>query len=104
MGVYCASKAALASMTEVWRYELQAWGINVSMIIPSGYKTGTEIPLLPWLQDTLYSLKSRMTVLPVYVSRQLLFNSTVRYITTQTGPRKPVVDSMSTQHSVTINF
>ncbi|XP_071111282.1 estradiol 17-beta-dehydrogenase 2-like [Haliotis cracherodii] len=40
MGVYCASKAALASMTEVWRYELQAWGINVSMIIPSGYKTG----------------------------------------------------------------
>ncbi|XP_050416527.2 11-beta-hydroxysteroid dehydrogenase type 2 isoform X1 [Patella vulgata] len=40
MGVYCASKAALASMTEVWRYELQAWGIKVSMIIPSGYKTG----------------------------------------------------------------
>ncbi|KAL5020170.1 hypothetical protein ScPMuIL_003062 [Solemya velum] len=40
MGVYCASKAALATMTEVWRYELQKWGIKVATIIPSGYKTG----------------------------------------------------------------
>ncbi|XP_021344451.1 estradiol 17-beta-dehydrogenase 2-like, partial [Mizuhopecten yessoensis] len=40
MGVYCASKAALASMSEVWRFELQRWGIKVATIIPSGYKTG----------------------------------------------------------------
>ncbi|XP_033758542.1 estradiol 17-beta-dehydrogenase 2-like [Pecten maximus] len=40
MGVYCASKAALATMSEVWRYELQRWGIKVATVIPSGYKTG----------------------------------------------------------------
>ncbi|XP_060083892.1 D-beta-hydroxybutyrate dehydrogenase, mitochondrial-like [Ylistrum balloti] len=40
MGVYCASKAALATMSEVWRFELQRWGIKVATVIPSGYKTG----------------------------------------------------------------
>nr|XP_022321297.1 retinol dehydrogenase 7-like [Crassostrea virginica]XP_022321298.1 retinol dehydrogenase 7-like [Crassostrea virginica]XP_022321299.1 retinol dehydrogenase 7-like [Crassostrea virginica] len=40
MGVYCASKAALGIMSEVWRYELKMWDIKVSTIIPSGYKTG----------------------------------------------------------------
>ncbi|KAK3107087.1 hypothetical protein FSP39_006862 [Pinctada imbricata] len=40
MGVYCASKSALATMTEVWRYEFKPWGIKVATIIPSGYRTG----------------------------------------------------------------
>lgn len=40
MGAYCASKAAVASMTEVWRAELQAWGVKVSTVIPSGFNTG----------------------------------------------------------------
>lgn len=39
MGVYCASKAALATMSEVWRFELHRWGIKVATVIPSGYKT-----------------------------------------------------------------
>ncbi|XP_062616817.1 retinol dehydrogenase 7-like, partial [Saccostrea cucullata] len=40
LGVYCASKSALVTMSEVWRYELKMWGIKVATIIPSGYKTG----------------------------------------------------------------
>lgn len=40
MGAYCASKSALVTISEVWRYELKMWGIKVATIIPSGYKTG----------------------------------------------------------------
>ncbi|KAJ8316429.1 hypothetical protein KUTeg_006443 [Tegillarca granosa] len=40
MGIYCASKSAISTMSEVWRYELKMWGIKVSTIVPSGYKTG----------------------------------------------------------------
>ncbi|XP_052060361.1 estradiol 17-beta-dehydrogenase 2-like [Mytilus californianus] len=40
MGPYCASKSALATMSEVWRYEFKMWKIKVCTIIPSGYKTG----------------------------------------------------------------
>ncbi|XP_045207545.2 estradiol 17-beta-dehydrogenase 2-like [Mercenaria mercenaria] len=40
MGVYCASKAALATFSESLRYELEQWGVKVSTIVPSGYKTG----------------------------------------------------------------
>ena len=37
---YCASKAAVAFMTEALRVELGFLGIRVSTIIPSGYRTG----------------------------------------------------------------
>nr|KAG5702013.1 hypothetical protein BaRGS_015748 [Batillaria attramentaria] len=37
---YCASKAAVAAFTETLRAELKHWGIGVSTIIPSGYRTG----------------------------------------------------------------
>ena len=37
---YCASKAAVAFMSEVLRVELGFLGIRVSTIIPSGYRTG----------------------------------------------------------------
>ncbi|XP_005104381.2 retinol dehydrogenase 5 [Aplysia californica] len=40
MGVYAASKAAVAMLTETWRYELRPMGIYVSMIVPSGFRTG----------------------------------------------------------------
>lgn len=40
MGVYCASKAALATFSESLRYELEQWGVKVSTVVPSGYKTG----------------------------------------------------------------
>ncbi|XP_052285312.1 11-beta-hydroxysteroid dehydrogenase type 2-like isoform X2 [Dreissena polymorpha] len=40
MGVYCASKAALAILTESLRYEQKLWGVHVSTIVPSGYRTG----------------------------------------------------------------
>ena len=38
--VYCASKAAVACMSETLRMELKLLGISVSTIIPSGYRTG----------------------------------------------------------------
>ncbi|XP_076457705.1 short-chain dehydrogenase/reductase family 9C member 7-like [Babylonia areolata] len=37
---YCASKAAVASLTECLRLELRPFGVQVSTIIPSGYRTG----------------------------------------------------------------
>lgn len=40
MGVYCASKAALATFSESLRYELEQWEVKVSTVIPSGYRTG----------------------------------------------------------------
>ncbi|CAL1544397.1 unnamed protein product [Lymnaea stagnalis] len=40
MGIYAASKAAVAILTETWRYEYKKMGIHVSTIIPSGFKTG----------------------------------------------------------------
>ncbi|XP_060601959.1 D-beta-hydroxybutyrate dehydrogenase, mitochondrial-like isoform X2 [Ruditapes philippinarum] len=40
MGMYCASKAALATFSECLRYEMKQWDVQVSTIIPSGYKTG----------------------------------------------------------------
>lgn len=38
---YGASKAALAVCTKVMRLELSAWGVRVSLIQPSGFRTGT---------------------------------------------------------------
>ncbi|KAK6963616.1 retinol dehydrogenase 7 [Biomphalaria glabrata] len=40
MGAYGASKAAVALVTETWRYEHKQLGVDVVTIIPSGYKTG----------------------------------------------------------------
>ncbi|GAB1602941.1 estradiol 17-beta-dehydrogenase 2-like [Argonauta hians] len=40
MGAYCCSKSALFMLSEVLRAENERWGIKVSTIVPSGYKTG----------------------------------------------------------------
>ncbi|BFZ14161.1 hypothetical protein BsWGS_17200 [Bradybaena similaris] len=40
LGIYGASKAAAALLSETWRHELKPMGISVSTIIPSGFKTG----------------------------------------------------------------
>lgn len=40
MGVYCCSKSALFMLSEVLRAENERWGVKVSTIVPSGYKTG----------------------------------------------------------------
>lgn len=40
MGLYCCSKSALFMYTEVLRTENERWGVKVSAVIPSGYKTG----------------------------------------------------------------
>lgn len=52
---YSASKAAVAYLTETLRIELQCWGINVSTIIPSGYRTGM---LLVWSSERLCTDKT----------------------------------------------
>lgn len=54
MGAYCASKSALATMSEVWRYELRMWKIKVCTIIPSGYKTGKNMMYYRALSQYLY--------------------------------------------------
>ncbi|XP_029636981.1 estradiol 17-beta-dehydrogenase 2-like [Octopus sinensis] len=40
MGAYCCSKSALLMLSEVLRAENERWGVKVSTIVPSGYKTG----------------------------------------------------------------
>ncbi|XP_014784328.1 estradiol 17-beta-dehydrogenase 2 [Octopus bimaculoides] len=40
MGAYCCSKSALFMLSEVLRAENERWGVKVSTIVPSGYKTG----------------------------------------------------------------
>lgn len=40
MALYCSSKSALFMYTEVLRAENECFGIKVSAVIPSGYKTG----------------------------------------------------------------
>ena len=45
MGIYCSSKSALAMMSETLRYELKDWGISVSTVVPSGYRTGKSVSL-----------------------------------------------------------
>ncbi|XP_014882935.1 corticosteroid 11-beta-dehydrogenase isozyme 2-like, partial [Poecilia latipinna] len=40
LAAYGASKAALNLFTETLRHELVPWGVKVSTILPSSYKTG----------------------------------------------------------------
>lgn len=40
---YGASKAALAVYSKVMRLELSAWGVRVSLIQPTGFRTSTFI-------------------------------------------------------------
>eukprot|EP00066_Takifugu_rubripes_P026430 XP_011615696.1 PREDICTED: estradiol 17-beta-dehydrogenase 2-like [Takifugu rubripes] len=40
---YGASKAALAIYSEVMRLELSAWGVRVSLVQPSGFRTSTLV-------------------------------------------------------------
>jgi len=39
MGVYCATKAALESMSDAYRYELKGVGVEVSMVQPGAFPT-----------------------------------------------------------------
>lgn len=40
LAAYGASKAALNLLTDTLRHELEPWGVRVSTILPSSYKTG----------------------------------------------------------------
>lgn len=40
LAAYGASKAALNLLTNTLRHELEPWGVDVSTILPSSYKTG----------------------------------------------------------------
>ncbi len=41
-GLYCASKSAIESMTEILRWELSPWNIQVSVVEPGSYKTNID--------------------------------------------------------------
>lgn len=43
LAAYGASKAALALYSQVMRVELSAWGVQVSVIQPSGFRTSTFV-------------------------------------------------------------
>ncbi|MEQ2178526.1 hypothetical protein GOODEAATRI_014961, partial [Goodea atripinnis] len=45
LAAYGSSKAALNLFTETLRHELQPWGVKVSIIQPSSYRTGKPHPL-----------------------------------------------------------
>lgn len=47
LAAYGASKAALNLITETLRHELEPWGVQVSTILPSSYRTGTSTKQYP---------------------------------------------------------
>lgn len=59
LAAYGASKAALNLITETLRHELEPWGVQVSTILPSSYRTGTSTK--PWTPQltTVYRGMSR---------------------------------------------
>ena len=40
LGAYCVSKHGIEAYTDVLRLEMKKWGVKVSLVQPSGYKTG----------------------------------------------------------------
>lgn len=58
LAAYGASKAALNLFTETLRHELEPWGVQVSTILPSSYKTGQSSNHAYWEQQHSKLLQS----------------------------------------------
>ncbi|XP_038136027.1 corticosteroid 11-beta-dehydrogenase isozyme 2-like [Cyprinodon tularosa] len=58
LAAYGASKAALNLFTETLRHELNPWGVRVSTILPSSYKTATSTNHAYWEQQHKLLLQS----------------------------------------------
>ncbi|TKS65048.1 Corticosteroid 11-beta-dehydrogenase isozyme 2 [Collichthys lucidus] len=58
LAAYGASKAALNLFINTLRHELQPWGVQVSIILPSSYKTGQSSNHAYWEEQHKHLLKS----------------------------------------------
>ncbi|XP_037553671.1 corticosteroid 11-beta-dehydrogenase isozyme 2-like [Nematolebias whitei] len=58
LAAYGASKAALNLFTNTLRHELEPWGVHVSTILPSSYKTGHSSNQTYWEQQHKQLLQS----------------------------------------------
>ncbi|XP_041844750.1 corticosteroid 11-beta-dehydrogenase isozyme 2 [Melanotaenia boesemani] len=58
LAAYGASKAALNLFTDTLRHELEPWGVQVSTILPSSYRTGRSINHAYWDQQHQQLLQS----------------------------------------------
>uniref|UniRef100_A0A3Q3VNV2 11-beta-hydroxysteroid dehydrogenase type 2 n=1 Tax=Mola mola TaxID=94237 RepID=A0A3Q3VNV2_MOLML len=58
LAAYGASKAALNLFTDTLRHELEPWGVHVSTILPSSYKTGQASNHTYWEQQHKQLLQS----------------------------------------------
>ncbi|XP_017291931.1 corticosteroid 11-beta-dehydrogenase isozyme 2 [Kryptolebias marmoratus] len=58
LAAYGASKAALNLFTDTLRHELEPWGVHVSTILPSSYKTGHSSNQTYWEQQHKQLLQS----------------------------------------------
>lgn len=58
LAAYGASKAALNLFTNTLRHELEPWGVRVSTILPSSYKTGQSSNQTYWEQQQKQLLQS----------------------------------------------
>ncbi|MBN3299363.1 DHI2 dehydrogenase, partial [Amia calva] len=58
LAAYGASKAALNLFINTLRHELEPWGVKVSTILPSSYKTGQSSNLAYWEQQNKQLIQS----------------------------------------------
>lgn len=63
LSAYGASKAALNLLFSTLRHELQPWGVQVSTILPSSYKTGHSSNRAYWEQQHKHLLQTLPSVL-----------------------------------------
>ncbi|XP_072235888.1 11-beta-hydroxysteroid dehydrogenase type 2 [Leuresthes tenuis] len=58
LAAYGASKAALNLFTDTLRHELEPWGVRVSTVLPSSYRTGRTVNHAYWEQQHKQLLQS----------------------------------------------
>ncbi|XP_056134504.1 11-beta-hydroxysteroid dehydrogenase type 2 isoform X2 [Lampris incognitus] len=58
LAAYGASKAALNLLINTLRHELEPWGVRVSIILPSSYKTGQASNPAYWEQQYKHTLQN----------------------------------------------
>ncbi|KAM4593062.1 11-beta-hydroxysteroid dehydrogenase type 2 [Odontesthes bonariensis] len=58
LAAYGASKAALGLFTDTLRHELEPWGVRVSTVLPSSYRTGRTVNHAYWEQQHKQLLQS----------------------------------------------
>ncbi|CAI5646325.1 unnamed protein product [Oreochromis niloticus] len=97
LAAYGASKAALNLVTETLRHELEPWGVQVSTILPSSYRTAQSSNSAYWEKQHKHLLQNLSPALledygEEYVTETKdLFQSFAKHTTTNL---QPVVDTI----------